>query len=426
MSGKKPVPPKLPKQQTPGSTSQAKNPGQVVPASSVSGSSRYITSTIPRPNYNRPVQPSYSSALASSAPRQISPYTVDDPFGPIQSQPQKSSQPLFRKNRSPYFKKPYIQHISYIEPHIVHIKDPLALAMEVFPEGWHFLPKHPEKNIKYYRQILIEEESARIEDIMNKRDPSAVLYHKFIITGFINSKEWGQHPSLLRTLRGLKSITGSNLHYSYHDYMDAFEKVLYYQNKQSDHSWFIMFDKKFSCSGIPVWFLKWWDMFGSVPQIFPEPLQDALRYFSSRSQALITPHGAQFPAILHMTVMYRIHWISMWNYEIKGNLLDREFSVKWWDSLKIDTIISQVHKDLPPPVQRNIVTRSQSSLDSFAGKSSKELKDLAHQLLLQSEELQSQERGSPVSSEASANFDPNDPLFQDSQDPNDAYRLDSP
>ncbi|KAL0015292.1 hypothetical protein SO802_002361 [Lithocarpus litseifolius] len=341
-------------------------------------------SSIPRPNYERPVQPSYSSALVSPALKQTTLYTVDDPFGPLQSQ--RPSQPLSRRNRSPYFKKPFIQHISYIEPHIVHIKDPLALAMEVFPEGWHFLLRHPEKNIKYYRQILIKEESARVENIMNKADPSVVLYHKFIITGFISDKEWGQHPSLLKTLQGLKSITGSNLHYSYHDYMDAFEKVLFYQNKNFDHSWFLMFDKKFS-SPIPTWFLKWWEMFGSVPQIFPDCLQDTLGYFSSRHK--LNPHSAQFPAILHMTVKYRIHWINMWNYDISGNLLNREFSVKWWDSLKIDSVINQVYKDFPLPVQRNIVTRSQSSLDSsqFAGKSSKELKDLAQQLLLQSEEL---------------------------------------
>ena len=59
------------------------------------------------------------------------------------------------------------------------------------------------------------------------------------------------------------------------------------------------------------------------------------------------------------------------------------------DSLKIDVVISQLNKDFPPQVQKAIsqLSRSQSSLDSIqvAGKSSKELKDLAKQLLLQSE-----------------------------------------
>ena len=130
-------------------------------------------------------------------------------------------------------------------------------------------------------------------------------------------------------------------------------------------------------------------MFGSIPQILPKPLQDAHGYFGSRFQAF--GHGSQFPAILHMTIMYRIHWISMWNYSINSNLLGREFSVKWWDSLRFEQIISQIHKDFPSPIQRAIAhnTRSQSSLDSvqIAGKSSKELKDLAQQLLLQSEKL---------------------------------------
>ena len=165
MSGKKvqqPQPPRLPKQSppTPGSTSQAKNPvGQLVPLPPSIVANRYLVSTIPKPNYQKPScgQPSYSSALVSPAPKQVTPYTVKDPFGPIQSQ--KPSSSSSKKGRSPYIKKPFVQHISYIEPHLVHIKDPLALAMEVLPEGWHFLPKHPEKNIKFYKSILIQEQS---------------------------------------------------------------------------------------------------------------------------------------------------------------------------------------------------------------------------------------------------------------------------
>ena len=90
MFGKKPVqtqPPKLPKQQTPSSTIQAKKPGQnqLVPVSPSLVANRYVVSTIPRPNYERPLisQPSYSSALASPTPRALTPYTVDEPFGPI-------------------------------------------------------------------------------------------------------------------------------------------------------------------------------------------------------------------------------------------------------------------------------------------------------------------------------------------------------
>ena len=86
------------------------------------------------------------------------------------------------------------------------------------------------------------------------------------------------------------------------------------------------------------------------------------------------------------------------------------------------------YKDFPLPVQKPIAhcTRSQSSLDSvqISGKSSRELRDLAQQLLLQSEQLESEEKSSPASSKASYNLAPVDP-FQDAQDPYDGYNLDS-
>ena len=66
-------------------------------------------------------------------------------------------------------------------------------------------------------------------------------------------------------------MEGSEIQYSYYDYMDAFKKILLYQNKNFDHSWFLMFDKNFN-NQILTWFLKWWEMFGSIPQIFLDPL----------------------------------------------------------------------------------------------------------------------------------------------------------
>ena len=118
----------------------------------------------------------------------------------------------------------------------------------------------------------------------------------------------------------------------------------------------------------------------------------------------------------------------MWKYTINSNLLDREFSVKRWDSLKIEKIINQVYKDYPPLVQKPIAlrTRSQSSLDSvqITGKSSKELKELAQQLIAHSQQLESEEQSSPIASEGSVNHDPIN-LFQDSQDPYSGYNLDS-
>ena len=95
---------------------------------------RYLVSTIPKPNYERPHgQHSYSSALATPPPKTITTYTIEEPFGPIV--PQKPSSLPPRTGRSPYVRKPFVQHISYIEPHLIHVTEPLALAMEVLPLG---------------------------------------------------------------------------------------------------------------------------------------------------------------------------------------------------------------------------------------------------------------------------------------------------
>ena len=72
--------------------------------------------------------------------------------------------------------------------------------------------------------------------------------------------------------------------------------------------------------------------------------------------------------------------------------------------------------NFPPPIQKAITSqtaiahrkRSQTSLDSIQilGKSSKELRDLGQRLILQSEQLESVEKNSPASSEASIGFIP--------------------
>ena len=147
-----PQPPRISNQQNPGDSSQSQNPGKIVP----------ITPSQIIPSSHG--QPSYKSALASPAPRAINPYQVENQFSLIQRP--SSSYPA--QSRSPYVKKAFIQHISYIEPHLVHVTDPLALAMEVLPPNWHFLPRHPEKNIQFYKSILSQEKSAQIENIYSK------------------------------------------------------------------------------------------------------------------------------------------------------------------------------------------------------------------------------------------------------------------
>ena len=111
------------------------------PTSPANQVNRFMGSTtIPRSNYGKP---SYSSALISLAPRAITPYAFSDPFA--SSQPQRSSQSLNKKEKTPYIKKTFSSYLFYMEPYMAHIKDPLALAMNFMPPNWHFIPKDPPK-----------------------------------------------------------------------------------------------------------------------------------------------------------------------------------------------------------------------------------------------------------------------------------------
>ena len=103
----------------------------------------------------------------------------------------------------------------------------------------------------------------------------------------------------------------------------------------------------------------------------------------------------------------------------------REYSVKWWDALKIDPIINQVNKDFPPLVPRSIKTRSQMNLESISidGKSKKDINDLANQLRLQASQKEDEEI-SPTSSKASTSH-PALSTSQDAQDPYADYDLGS-
>ena len=120
MSGKRPIqpqPPKMPKQHTTRSTTQAQNPGnpgplvplpssqRTQPVSSSSVANRYLVSTIPKPNYQRPQgQHSYSSALATIPSKVTSPYTVEEPFDSIVPKQPSSTLPP-RTGRASYIKK---------------------------------------------------------------------------------------------------------------------------------------------------------------------------------------------------------------------------------------------------------------------------------------------------------------------------------
>lgn len=87
-------------------------------------------------------------------------------------------------------------------------------------------------------------------------------------------------------------------------------------------------------------------MFGSIPDIFLQPLLQAMQVYSTRYK--VNYHQSQFPTISLFSSKYKISSILKWKYKISQDICTHRFYVKWWDKLKFDHIITQVTEEFSP------------------------------------------------------------------------------
>ena len=187
--------------------------------------------TIPKPNY--------SSILATS----YDPYALSTVNQPVKTIYPKVS------NTSQYVKKQYVQNLFSIEPNRASITDPFSLATSYFPPRFHRIPKHGEKTVQYYYDILRHENSITIKAITDKINTTKIIYHSVFLNHIISEEMWG--PNLAATRR----LPKSPIPYSYHDYLTAWFRFMLHQNDNMSHSWFVNFDKNFN-SDFPLWFIR--------------------------------------------------------------------------------------------------------------------------------------------------------------------------
>ena len=169
-----------------------------VPVSSLDIVNRFTPlGTIPKPNY--------SSVLAS-------PY---DPYALVTvNQPVKTVYPN-ASNAYQYVKKQSIQNLFSIEPNRASITNPFRLATSYFPPQFHWIPKHGQKTVQYYFDILRHENSITIKAISDKANSDKISYHSVYLNHIISEEMWGPNPAATRRL------PKSPIPYSYHDYITA-------------------------------------------------------------------------------------------------------------------------------------------------------------------------------------------------------------
>ncbi|KAI5343747.1 hypothetical protein L3X38_011623 [Prunus dulcis] len=112
-----------------------------------------------------------------------------------------------------------------------------------------------------------------------------------------------------------------------------------------------------------------------------------------------------------------------WNYQVNwySRVLSRHSVVKWWDKFGTNIIIQQVSAEFPPlqvPIHPVKDASPSGSNASLQGKSKKELKELAEQILAQVTQMNDEDSddASPKS-ESSSRQQPSHLLFSQKPKP---------
>nr|KYP60354.1 hypothetical protein KK1_022756 [Cajanus cajan] len=120
--------------------------------------------------------------------------------------------------------------------------------------------------------------------------------------------------------------------YNYWDYIDAWNKTFWYQNKTNRHSWLIYFKRNVQYK-FPSWFLQWWDFFGPIEEILPTPADEGFKIFKS----MYDNQNTWIPADLQFFSSFSLSWIHSWQYKfgkaqhpLQPPPLQRNSYVKWW------------------------------------------------------------------------------------------------
>ena len=111
-----------------------------------------------------------------------------------------------------YICLPTIQYLFSIEKDHSLNKTPNELALSYLPPDFHWISEHPQKNLAYYTNILIQTNSIHFSPIYSKASDSLKIRGNIAhFVKIISEKDWGSHPSALRP------FVKSAIPYSYYD-----------------------------------------------------------------------------------------------------------------------------------------------------------------------------------------------------------------
>ena len=206
-----------------------------------------------------------------------------------------------------------------------------------------YFPGESYKTRSYYENILIQTGSAEFQHFTTESE--VYNFSKIIIKQIISAKEWGMNTMQEKTI----ILNKQNMNFTYWDYIQAFDKVFYYNNTKQKHSWFIKICSKCFDKPIPNWMIKWWTFHGPSVNIFPDLYQTLYKEWKKSSPFLanlyLSDHISNIEKIdqMYFFIEFSIPWIHKWNPELGYTpgeqipCLYRVYYHNFWEKLeKID------------------------------------------------------------------------------------------
>ncbi|KAG5580642.1 hypothetical protein H5410_051269 [Solanum commersonii] len=175
------------------------------------------------------------------------------------------------------------------------------------------------KTRSYYETILISIGSAEFQHFSRYNTRKNVYnFSKIIIKQVITIEDWGISSMKERQI-SLNKIPTS---FTYWDYINVFNKVLYYNNERHKHTWFIKVCAKIFAQALPNWFLNQWSYHGPTAKILHDPFLKLYKEWVKVSPNLNNlyheDHICYFEQIdkIYFFIELSIPWIYKWTPEI--------------------------------------------------------------------------------------------------------------
>ncbi|KAJ1377273.1 Enzymatic polyprotein [Sesbania bispinosa] len=189
---------------------------------------------------------------------------------------------------------------------------PHRVPPKVFPEGFHFRPYAKNKTGQFYEFILVDSDSVTIKYYRDQNDSSNITHSTIQILRALTPSQYGKNPNNITKF----SQNFDPIGYNYWDYVDAWTRVFWQQNKNNCHSWLIYF-KRNTQYNFPNWFLQWWDFFGPIEAILPSSVNEGLKQFCK----MYDQQESWVPADLKYGKQENKNYLP---------ILQRNAYVKWW------------------------------------------------------------------------------------------------